>query len=218
MNILAIETATPMCSVALQVGDEVLERAELSPRGHANLLLPWIAELLAEAGLRYADLDRIVVGRGPGGFTSLRIGLSIAQGIALAHELPVVPVSSLDTLAQSADPEGQHSRILALIDARMGEVFVGAFRRGKEGLSLISPEAVVAPDRLKLPETGEWLLAGSGLAAYPELMQRNLAEPGVHAMPDAWPLAAHMLAPARRLPAMLAWEVEPIYVRDDVTS
>lgn len=218
MNILAIETATPMCSVALKVGDQVLQRAELSPRGHAELLLPWIGQLLAEAGLHYADLDRLAVGRGPGGFTSLRIGLSVAQGIALAHDLPVVPISSLVTLAESADPEARHARVLALIDARMGEVFVGAFRRGPEGLSLISPEAVMAPDRVSLPEPGDWLLAGSGLAAYPELIERSHAEACMQAMPEAWPLAASLLAPAQRMPGVPAWEVEPVYVRNDVTS
>ncbi|MGY6555907.1 MAG: tRNA (adenosine(37)-N6)-threonylcarbamoyltransferase complex dimerization subunit type 1 TsaB [Wenzhouxiangella sp.] len=218
MNILAIETATPMCSVALQVGEQVLQRAELSPRGHANLLLPWIAELLAEAGLGYANLDRIAVGRGPGGFTSLRIGLSAAQGIALAHDLPMVPVSSLATLAESADPEARHARILALIDARMGEVFVGAFRRDADGLTLISPEAVMAPDRVGLPERGDWLIAGSGLAAYPELIEQGLADARVQAMPKAWPMARHMLAAAQKMPTVPAWAVEPMYVRDDVTS
>lgn len=218
MNILAIETATPMCSVALMAGNDILERSQLSPRGHATLLLPWIAELLDEAGLRYADLDRIAVGRGPGGFTSLRIGLSVAQGIALAHELPVVPISSLVTLAESADPKAHHSRILALIDARMGELFVGAFRREPEGLVLMRPEAVLSPDRLSLPEPGDWLVAGSGLAAYPDLIEHKLAETGLQSMPDAWPLAASMLAPGKKMPAMPAWELEPIYVRDDVTS
>ena len=218
MNILAIETATPMCSVALMAGNDILERSQLSPRGHATLLLPWIAGLLDEAGLRYADLDRIAVGRGPGGFTSLRIGLSIAQGIALAHELPIVPISSLATLAESADPEAHHSRILALIDARMGELFVGAFRREPEGLALMRPEAVMSPDRLSLPEPGDWLVAGSGLAAYPELIQNKLAEARVFALPDAWPLAAHMLAPAQSMAVIAAWELEPTYLRNDVTS
>ena len=207
-----------MCSVALQVGDEILERAELSLRGHANLLLPWIAELLSEAGLRYADLDRIAVGRGPGGFTSLRIGLSIAQGIALAHDLPVVPVSSLATLAESADPHGQHKRILALIDARMGEVFSGSFQRGPAGLAPMDREVVLPPDQLKLPKKGQWLVAGSGLVAYPELMQAKGAEPGMDFILDAWPLAAHLLGAAQCVSAVPAWEVEPIYVRNDVTS
>ena len=218
MNILAIETATPMCSVALQVGDQVLQRAELSPRGHANLLLPWIAELLAEAGLCFAGLDRIAVGRGPGGFTSLRIGLSIAQGIALAHDLPVVPVSSLATLAASADPQARHQRILALIDARMGEVFVGAYKREPEGLILIGAEAVMPPDQLRLPAPGDWLVAGSGLAAYPDLLASRLAEADGVAVPEAWPTATRALALGRGLEPVAAWEIEPVYVRNDVTS
>lgn len=217
MKILAIETATPMCSVALKVGDQVLERAEHSPRGHASLLLPWIAGLLAEAGLGYADLDRIAVGRGPGSFTSLRIGMSIAQGIALAHDLPVVPVSSLATLAESADPDARHARILALIDARMGEVFIGAYQRGPQGLVLMRPEAVVPPAQVQLPGAGDWLVAGSGLAAHPDLI-KSIHTPGrVHAMPEAWPMAARALAPGAALEPMAAWEIEPVYVRNDVT-
>lgn len=218
MNILAIETATPMCSVALQAGDDILERSELAPRGHATLLLPWIAELLAETGLRYADLDRIAVDRGPGGFTSLRIGLSVAQGIALAHDLPMVPVSSLAALAEAADSDRGHDRILALIDARMSEVFVAAYRRESKGLVLMSAEAVMPPDRVRLPEPGAWLVAGSGLAAYPDLIAHRLAGSSVQLRPDVWPLAAKVLTLAQTMPVFKAWEVEPIYVRDHVTN
>ena len=218
MNVLAIETATPMCSVALQAGNEVFERSELSPRGHASLLLPWISELLAAAGLRYVDLDRIVVGRGPGGFTSLRIGLSVAQGIALAHDLPVVPVSSLVALAEAADPEKTHDRILALIDARMGEVFLGAYRREAEGLALMAAEAVTPPDQIRLPEPGQWLVAGSGLAAYPDLIAELLIQSSAQFRPDAWPLASKLLTLGQTMQTVKAWEVEPIYVRDNVTS
>lgn len=218
MITLGLETATPMCSVALAVDHEVLSRRQLAPRGHAQLVLPWIEELLAECGLRYADIDRLAVGQGPGGFTSLRIGLGIVQGIALAHDLPVVPVSSLATLAESADPEARHGRILSLIDARMGEVFVAAFRRGSEGLTLISPEAVMSPHQVSPPEPGEWLVSGSGLAAYPEQIRQSLAETRVQTMPEAWPLAAHMFAAARGMPAVAAWEIEPTYVRNNVTS
>ncbi len=218
MNILAIETATPMCSVALQVGDDILKRSKLSQRGHANLLLPWISELLAEAGLGYTDLDRIAVGRGPGGFTSLRIGLSVAQGIALAHDLQVVPVSSLAALAEAADPDQRHDRILALMDARMGEVFVGAFKRAAAGLSLVGAEAVMPPDRVRFPDPGQWLVAGSGLAAYPELMAGRLAESTVAAEPEAWPLAEYLFESAWKLEAVAPWAVEPLYVRNDVTS
>jgi len=218
MNILALETATPMCSVALLTGRDTLERAELAPRGHATLLLPWIAELLAEAGLGYADLDRIAVGRGPGGFTSLRIGLSIAQGIALAHDLPVSPVSSLAALARAADPLGEHDRILVLIDARMDEVFAGWFRRSEQGLRLEGEERVLPPARLQRPDQAAWLVAGSGLQAYPEAVRCALAGGIAAERPAVWPGARQVLELGLAVQAVPAWAVEPVYVRDDVTS
>ena len=217
MNILAIETATPRCSVALQAGSEVRVRAELAPRGHATLLLPWIGELLAEAGLAWSDLDRIAVGRGPGGFTSLRIGLSVAQGIALGHDLPIAPVSSLAALALAADPDGEHEHVLALIDARMGEVFVGAYRRGPDGLTPIEAEKVVGPARLQVPVGGPWLVAGSGLAAYPETIESRLTGAVADRRPQAWPEARQTLVLGAKARTVPAWELEPVYVRNDVT-
>lgn len=207
-----------MCSVALQAGTTVLTRSELAPRGHASLLLPWIGELLTEAGLGYADLDRIAVGRGPGGFTSLRIGLSVSQGIALAHGLPIAPVSSLAALAEAADPEGAHERVLALIDARMGEVFAGWFRRSGGRLALLDRELVLAPERLQAPEAGAWLVAGSGLAVYPELIEAQLGAAVAGLRPQLWPGAEQVLALGRAVAALPAWQVEPVYVRDQVTS
>src|SRR5690606_41736875 len=104
---------------------EVRERFEVAPRRHAELALPWAERLLAEAGVARTALDAIAVGRGPGAFTGVRLGVAIAQGIALALDLPVAPVS---TLAAPATPAGG-DRILAAIDARMGEVYLGAFER-----------------------------------------------------------------------------------------
>ena len=219
MNILAIETATPMCSVALMAGNDILERSQLSPRGHATLLLPWIAELLDEAGLRYADLDRIAVGRGPGGFTSLRIGLSVAQGIALAHDLPVCPVSSLAALALSSNPEAVHRQVLALLDARMGEVFAGWYEFGQQGPPVpIRPEAVLPPTQITLPASGAWLMAGPGLAAYPALATGDLEHRLAGLVPDAWPKATALIALAPSIEAVAAWEIEPSYVRNEVTG
>lgn len=218
MNVLAIETSTPMCSVALAVDGRVRARCELSPRGHATLLLPWIGELLAEAGLDYARLDRLAVGRGPGGFTSLRIGLGVAQGIALAHDLPVAPVSSLAALAHAADPQADPVRTLALIDARMGEVFAGWFEHDKTGLRELAPEAVLAPQRISVPGPGPWRVAGSGLAAYPDLIRSRLADQRTIWAANAWPLAKSLLALADEVEPVPAWQVEPKYVRDQVTQ
>ncbi|HET6545683.1 MAG TPA: tRNA (adenosine(37)-N6)-threonylcarbamoyltransferase complex dimerization subunit type 1 TsaB, partial [Rhodanobacteraceae bacterium] len=102
MNLLAVETATESCSAALLAGTTLLTRSELAPRRHAELLLPMCESLLAEAGIARSALDAIAVGRGPGAFTGVRLALSAAQGMALALDIPVVPVSSLAALALDA--------------------------------------------------------------------------------------------------------------------
>lgn len=118
MRLLAIETATEACSVAILVDGDVRERFEIAPRLHAELTLPWAEQLLADAGVAKSQLDAIAVGRGPGAFTGVRLAIALAQGIALALDRPLLPVSTLAALAMRA--EG--GRIVAAIDARMGEV------------------------------------------------------------------------------------------------
>src|SRR5690625_7705320 len=120
---LGIETATDFCSLALQASENISVLEAHAPRDHAVLLLPWIRELMSAAGVGFSDLDSVAVLRGPGGFTSLRIGMAVAQGIALAHDLPVHMVSTLQALAQAADPNFQARRILAVLDARMTEAY-----------------------------------------------------------------------------------------------
>src|SRR3990167_2664697 len=115
MKILAIETSTEACSVAVWVAGEVRERHEIAPRRHTDLVLPWCDELLAEAGITRRQLDAIAVGRGPGAFTGVRLAIALVQGLALALDRPVLPVSTLAVLAR----QGQGDRILAAIDARM---------------------------------------------------------------------------------------------------
>ncbi len=140
MNFLAIETSTEACSVALVHGDEVIERSEIAPRRHAELVLPMADDLLAEAGLKRGALHGIAVGRGPGAFTGVRLGVSLAQGMAMALDVPVVTVSSLQALALEA-PEDD-AAILSIIDARMGEIYVAAWRREDDGgIALIDREA-----------------------------------------------------------------------------
>ncbi|MGH8118461.1 MAG: tRNA (adenosine(37)-N6)-threonylcarbamoyltransferase complex dimerization subunit type 1 TsaB, partial [Rhodanobacteraceae bacterium] len=126
MNLLAIETATEACSVALLHHDALIDRSELAPRRHAELVLPMADELLAEAGIARTQLDAVAMGRGPGAFTGVRLAVSVAQGLALALDIPVVPVSSLAVLAMQAPRNG--AAILAAIDARRAEIYAGAFR------------------------------------------------------------------------------------------
>src|SRR6185503_4238342 len=150
MNLLAIDTATENCSAALLCGGQLLERSELAPRRHAELILPMIDSLLAEAGLSRRSLDGIAVGRGPGAFTGVRLAISVAQGMALGLDVPVVPVSSLAALALDAPDNG--AAILACIDARMGEVYTGTFRRMPDGrLESLGSETVGPAVHLVLP-------------------------------------------------------------------
>jgi tRNA threonylcarbamoyladenosine biosynthesis protein TsaB len=215
---LGLETATDFCSVALDVDGEISVREELAPRRHAELLIPWIRELLEARGIGFGDLDALAISRGPGGFTSLRIGLGVAQGIALAHELPIHAVSTLAALARAADPECRADHVLAVLDARMSEVYAGFFE-GRDGSHHpIGSEVVVPPSSLALPHDGPWLAAGSGLASYADELERVLAGKVATGKPESWPDARSVLALAESIEPVPAWELEPKYVRDDVTG
>ncbi len=142
MKLLAIETSTEACSVAVYVDGDIAERHELAPRRHTQLVLPWADQLLADAGLKKSQLDAIAVGRGPGAFTGVRLAIALAQGLALALDRPLLPVSTLAVLAM----QGMHLRTLAAIDARMGEVYLGAFTRDADGLvTADGEECLLAP-------------------------------------------------------------------------
>ena len=223
MKILALDTATEACSVALGIGDRCLERHEELDRGHAERLLPMVDELLAEAGITLASLDAIAFGRGPGAFTGVRLAASVAQGLAFGADLGVVPVSDLAAVAQRAiglHPAAQ--RVLVVNDARMREVYWAEFRAGP----LAEPsgeEHVSVGTEVRLPDAagGPWLAAGRGLRASPELAERcRAAGAGLH--PDLLPRAFEVLQLAR--PVVEAGRLLPperalpVYVRDRVVS
>ena len=148
MKILALDTATEACSVALGVGDRVLERYVELERGHAEQLLPMVDELLAEGGVALGALDAIAFGRGPGGFTGVRLAASVAQGLAFGAGIGVVPVSDLAAVAQRAvGLVAGVRRVLAVNDARMREVYWAEFAvHGlvtPGGIERVSPAAAV---------------------------------------------------------------------------
>ena len=221
MKLLALETATEACSVALWLDGEVVERFELAPRRHAELTLPWAAGLLDGAGIARSQLDAIAVGRGPGAFTGVRLAIALAQGMALALDRPLVPVSTLAALAMRAGDRGE--RVLAAIDARMGEVYVAAFERRDDGLVAIDEERVLPPGDVRLPAAhGQdgWHGVGTGFAAVEGMLQRHLAASLASVAADELPHAADVarlgaLAFARG-EAVAPERAEPAYLRDNV--
>jgi tRNA threonylcarbamoyladenosine biosynthesis protein TsaB len=220
MNLLAFETATESCSVALLCGDALIERSELAPRRHAELALPMADALLAEAGLARAQLDGIAVGRGPGSFTGVRLAISLAQGLAFALDLPVITVSSLAALAMEAAPDDD-AAILAVIDARMGEIYAAAYRRGADGLvEALDDERVCSAETLDLPQGYAWNVVGTGWATYADALRKRLPAAPLHADGARYPQARHvarLAAPQLAAGAGLAADQAlPVYLRDKV--
>jgi tRNA threonylcarbamoyladenosine biosynthesis protein TsaB len=219
MILLALETSTEACSVALWIDGEVRERFAVAPRQHAELALPWAEQLLADAGIARSRLDGVALGRGPGAFTGVRLGVALAQGIALALEVPVVAVSTLQVLAAQVTP-GAADRVLAAIDARMGEVYLGAFARGRDGLQPVEAEAVGKPDLIALPEGSGWAAVGTGFAAVDGALAQRLgaraATLDASALPHAADLARIAAPLFARGEALPPERVEPAYLRDNV--
>jgi len=220
VNLLAIETATETCSVALVIENVVQQRFKHAPRGHAELLLPWVQALLAEAGIGFGALDAIAFSRGPGSFTSLRIGIGVVQGLAWAADCPVVPVSSLAATAQSSKDRGISTALVAL-DARMSEVFTGLFRLNENGvMRLDGEEKVCSPEQVQIPDESEIYALGIGFDRYPQLYEKASSLAGIR--PDTWPSANSVMELARdwlltneALPAAMA---QPVYLRDNVAQ
>lgn len=219
MNLLAIETATESCSVALVHGETVIARSELAPRRHAERVLPMADELLAEAGIGKHALDGIAVGRGPGAFTGVRLAVSLAQGMAMALDLPVVTVSSLAALALEA-PEDD-AAILAVIDARMGEIYAASYRHdGHCGLLALDEERVCTAAALQLPQAAAWNVVGSGWATYAETLTAQLGAAPRSTDGASYPQARHVATLA--VAAFKAGKAQapelalPVYLRDKV--
>jgi tRNA threonylcarbamoyladenosine biosynthesis protein TsaB len=255
MNILALDTSTEACSAALCVGaasnasgGRILSRYQEAPRGHAELILPMVDALLAEAGLTLKDLDAIAFGRGPGSFTGVRLASSVVQGLAYGSGVGVVPVSTLQAVAYHAfaleDERGapRATHVLVCNDARMDEVYVGAFARGPGADGAVpvalGAEMVLPPDKVVVPlvegaamgdgadarAPARWIGAGRGFKAYPALSSLRAEQGGplaaVHEM--MLPRAEDLLAIARpEVAAGRVWPPTaalPIYVRDQVAK
>jgi tRNA threonylcarbamoyladenosine biosynthesis protein TsaB len=220
MKILAIETATEACSAALVQDGNVIERYVVAPREHTRLILPMIEEVLAEAGVGRTQIDAVAFGRGPGSFTGLRIAAGVTQGIAYGLDCPVLPVSTLAALAFQSFEEAGGEGIYACLDARMGEIYGGLFRRGQASVpDCIGPEAVLAPERVEAAGVAVQLGVGSGWSTYREVLSERFGTV-VQVLENRFPRAGYIgRLGARDFAAgryVSASEAVPIYLRDQV--
>ncbi len=225
MKLLAIDTVTEACSVALMYDDEIRESYEVTPRGHSQRVLPMVEQLLSQAGLKPTQLDALVMDRGPGSFTGVRIGVSVIQGLAFALDLPVISISSLAALAQAAYRKQGSEQVLAVIDARMGEVYWGYYKL-EHGRMCLQADEAVSPVAAISRQPGEWLAVGSGCQTYPNELSgltgvRCLAYNG-SVDDDCYPRASALLELARfdwaDKKLLSAEQAQPVYLRDKVAK
>jgi tRNA threonylcarbamoyladenosine biosynthesis protein TsaB len=219
MRILAIDTSTETCAVALGDGLAWDERSVVAGNRHSNLLLPMIRGLLDDHGATLAQLDGVAFGAGPGAFTGLRIACGVAQGLALGAGLPLVGVSTLEALAETARQRRAAGKVIAALDARAQEVYVAAYRYdGVRWHEAVAP-AVIGPAEVMLPEGSGWTGVGSGFAAYPALRERCLpvlasCEPTL--FPTATAIGTLALPRLAAGEGVAARDAAPIYLRHKV--
>ena len=219
MKILALDAATEACSAALLIDASLAERFEVIGRGHADRLLPMADELLRDAGLLPRDLDAIAFGRGPGGFTGIRIAAGLAQGLAAGSDRPILPVSNLAAIAAGAAREARATRILACMDARMGQVYWAAFDCSATAPVAVSGEQLANPGDVEPPPGPSWFGAGHGFAAYPVIAVRlggRLSGTDGERLPRASDIARIAAADLRAGGGLHAARGLPVYLRDEV--
>jgi tRNA threonylcarbamoyladenosine biosynthesis protein TsaB len=221
MKILAIETATEACSAALAIDDTCHQRYEIKPRQHTQLILPMIDELLQEADIDVSELDAIAFGQGPGAFTGVRIAIGVIQGLAFAHNIPVIPVSTLAALAQHYAED--HEQVAAGIDARMQEIYWGLYQRNESGvMAAVNEENVCSPADLPALPEGTWFGAGSAWQTYTDELNSQFNGQISGFKGDVYPSAVDILALAKPIyldkGAISVEQAMPVYLRNKVAD
>ena len=216
MKFLVLDTSTEWCSAALWLDGCIQARRVLAEQRHSSLLLPMVDALLRESSLTLRQLDGIGYGAGPGSFTGLRIACAVTQGLAFGADLPVVGVSTLESIAEQTGA----GQVLTVLDARMAEVYWAAYRREGAGWRAVSEPQLALPESVAVPSDGDWIGAGNGFVALGEVLRPRLAAALARIddtlMPDAAamaPLAARAFECGEGMDAALA---APIYLRDKV--
>lgn len=216
MKLLVIDTSTEWCSAALWLDGRILARRVLAGQQHSSLLLPMVDELLRESATSLRQLDGIGYGAGPGSFTGLRIACAVTQGLALGADLPVVGVSTLESIAEQTGA----ANVLAVLDARMAEVYWAAYQRDNAGWRCVTEPALALPESVCVPAGNDWMGAGNGFAALGEVLRPRLAAHLTRIddslMPDAAAMAVLAAQAFERGEGMDAALAAPIYLRDKV--
>jgi tRNA threonylcarbamoyladenosine biosynthesis protein TsaB len=224
-NILAIDTSTPACSAAILRGDEVLSRHQLASREHTRLILPMVDDLFNEAGITLADMDAIAFTVGPGSFTGIRIGFGVAQGLAFGAELPVLPVSSLETLAHTAIRKLQiqdNTHIIPMFDARMDEIYAAHFYYSSGSLQRLHKDSVCSPEKIDTnfydPTTSDsMIIVGDGWNYSERIPIRAPSYTDIAFLPEAqdiFNIALPLIDQGKAIPIE---EASPVYLRDQIT-
>jgi tRNA threonylcarbamoyladenosine biosynthesis protein TsaB len=218
MKLLALDTASRACSVAIATPDGVIERHLDAGQHHTDVVIAALEEVLATAGLSCASLDAIAFGQGPGTFSGVRTAAAIAQGLALAHDLPLVPVSSLAALAAGGARLHRATAVVAALDARRSQVYFGAYRFTAGALlaTTVIADCLATPTEIVLATPGDWLAVGQGWSAYADVFAHNL--PDLVRLEPLYPHAQDLARLARQHwdagVRVSACEALPVYVRE----
>lgn len=220
MKLLALDTSTEACSAAVFADGVTFSEFELTPRAHTRLILPMVEKVLADAGLRLADMDAVVVGRGPGAFTGIRIGVGVAQGLAMAADKPVIPVSTLAALAQQVYAQQGATQVLTALDARMGEVYWGQYVIQDGLMQLQGEELVCVPQDAPAVNGKGWFAVGHGWSAYSDVLQARFATALTRTDAQMLPAAEFMLPLAvadwHAGKVLAPEDAQPVYLRNKI--
>lgn len=219
---LAVETSTEACSAALYIDGSVQERFEIAPREHTKLILPMIDSLMAEAELKPQQLDALAFSRGPGSFTGVRISASVIQGIAFAADLPVVPISTLAAIAHRSLKGSDFEYGYTAMDARMGEIFWGVYKRNQQGYAeLIGKEAVTLAKNIIYPQQ-KGIGIGSGWGVYQQQLSACLGDLLLGIEIESLPCASAIIELGvmgyKKGQAVDVEMAMPVYLRDKVAK
>ena len=225
MKLLALDTSSDACSVALQLDNTISETHVVEPKQHTRLLIPMIRDLLRDAGVQLQDLDTIILGNGPGSFIGMRIAASVAQGLAFGSGLKIVPVSSMAAVAAEVMETYSAAEVIVAQDARMNEAYLGIYRDDGDGIPNAVTDEVLQPiekiDVLATANASELFAAGQAWEKYPALLELNRA--AIAELVDVrYPKARYLLGLGMRAwqagEAIAPENLAPAYIRSKVAE